>query len=132
MEKDYFERRDLPLTDRSPDSASAQSSRESSGNDCGCDHGEADRAEIRTDRSAGGEDACTCHGYEGCCEGSWGLSEHPLAMVYAPCQYFRAMYDPCTALSRGTLFTELDLPLGGTDGGAFTTSGACCRRNSTP
>ncbi len=52
----------------------------------------------------------------GCPAGSWGLSEYPLAMVYAPCQDFRGLYDPATALSRGTLFTELDLPLGGCAG----------------
>ncbi len=53
----------------------------------------------------------SCVGHEGCPEGSWGLCDHPLAMVYAPCQYFRGLYDPATALSRGTLFEELDLPL---------------------
>jgi hypothetical protein len=50
-----------------------------------------------------------------------------MAMVYAPCQVFRALYDPATALHRGTLFTELDLPLGGMDGGAFVTEGCSCR-----
>ncbi len=70
-----------------------------------------------------------CRGHEGCGEGSWGLSEYPLAMVYAPCQHFRALYDPYTALHRGTLFTELDLPLGKTEGCAFTTGEACCRSN---
>ena len=67
-----------------------------------------------------------CVGYEGCGEGSWGLSAHPLAMVYAPCQTFRALYDPHTALNRGTLFTELDLPLGN-EGCGFTTVGDSCR-----
>ena len=43
--------------------------------------------------------------------GGWGLNGHPLAMVYAPYQAFRGLYDPDTALSRGTLFAELDLPL---------------------
>ncbi len=52
-----------------------------------------------------------CVGHEGCDEDGWGLCRHPLAMVYAPCQYFRGLYDPATALSRGTLFEELDLPL---------------------
>lgn len=45
------------------------------------------------------------------CTDGWGLSEHPLAMVYAPCQGFHSLYDPETALQRGTLFSELDLPL---------------------
>ena len=58
----------------------------------------------------------TCHP---CGEGSWGLEGHPLAMVYAPCQAFRNLYDLETALERGTLFSELDLPIetaGGTSG----------------
>lgn len=46
-----------------------------------------------------------------CGEDSWGLNTHPLAMVYAPCQTFRNLYDTETALSRGTLFSELDFPL---------------------
>ncbi len=61
-----------------------------------------------------------CVGHEGCGCNSWGLADYPLAMVYAPCQVFRSLYDPATALSRGTLFTELDLPLG-------NPSGASCR-----
>lgn len=44
-------------------------------------------------------------------QGGWGLNGHPLAMVYAPGQVFRGLYDLDTALSRGTLFSELDLPL---------------------
>ncbi len=35
-----------------------------------------------------------------------------LAMVYAPHQAFRHVYDHNEALSRGTLFRELDKPLG--------------------
>lgn len=67
-----------------------------------------------------------CAGHEGCGPDSWGLSEYPLAMVYAPCQAFRALYDTDTALHRGTLFTELDLPLGGESG--FNANGCACRR----
>lgn len=67
-----------------------------------------------------------CVGYEGCGEHSHGLSGHPLAMVYAPCQLYHALYDPATALSRGTLFCELDLPLGGAQGAFTTEGGACC------
>lgn len=58
--------------------------------DCGCEH--------------------TCPAAEHCLQG-WGLANHPLAMVYAPCQHFEGLYDPDTALLRGTLFSELDLPL---------------------
>ncbi len=42
--------------------------------------------------------------------GGWGLEEHPLAMVYSPCQAWRDVYAPDVALSRGTMFAELDLP----------------------
>ena len=58
-----------------------------------------------------------CMGHEGCGDAGWGLAEFPLAMVYAPCQFFRALHDPQTALNRGTLFTELDLPFGSTECG---------------
>lgn len=44
---------------------------------------------------------------------TWGLENHPLASVYAPLQEFRKLYDGQTALTRGTLFTELDLPFMG-------------------
>lgn len=117
--------RDLPPTDRilpdhtpTPHMDIAPEDRRSEGgwreephapNGCGC-----------------GDTEGICVGYEGCGEGSWGLSGHPLAMVYAPCQAFRALYDPATALNRGTLFTELDLPFGGAEG-AFTTVGCACR-----
>ena len=37
----------------------------------------------------------------------------PQAMVYSPHQCFDGLYDPDTALERGTLFKELDLPFGG-------------------
>ena len=43
--------------------------------------------------------------------GGWGIENHPLAMVYSPCQAWRDAYSPDVALSRGTLFSELDLPL---------------------
>ncbi len=42
--------------------------------------------------------------------GGWGLEKHPLAMVYSPCQAFKGLYAIDVALSRGTLFSELDLP----------------------
>ena len=43
----------------------------------------------------------------------WGLADHPLAMVYSPYQLFRDVYSPDTALTRGTMFGELDLPFEG-------------------
>jgi len=42
--------------------------------------------------------------------GGWGIESRPLAMVYSPCQAWRDAYPPDIALSRGTLFSELDLP----------------------
>ena len=74
------------------------------------------------DSTAGVADGCV--GQEGCGPDSWGLCEYPLAIVYSPCQVFRGLYDPDTALSRGTLFGELDLPLGG-EGGLCACDRAC-------
>lgn len=34
----------------------------------------------------------------------------PLAMAYVPMQKWQKIYDPDVALSRGTLFEQLDLP----------------------
>ncbi len=43
---------------------------------------------------------------------SMGCDMYPsLAMVYSPVQCFRKLYSPEEALSRGTLFEELDKPL---------------------
>ena len=46
----------------------------------------------------------------------WGLAGYPLASVYAPLQEWRDAYDEETALSRGTLFRELDKPFLGAGG----------------
>ena len=89
-------------------------------------HGTRSPAEAGREGGCGCDRAPACAGYEGCGPDSMGLCERPLAMVYAPCQYYRALYDPATALSRGTLFTELDLPLGCDEAG-FTTPGCGCR-----
>ena len=51
----------------------------------------------------------------GCGMGDCGCNsgEHrQLAMVYAPMQCFRMLYNHSDALMRGTLFEELDKPLG--------------------
>ena len=113
--------RDLPPTDRAPVEPTPRLEQLLQGSgegDCGCSHNGGHH------HSHG---ACgVCVGHEGCGEGSWGLCDYPLAMAYAPCQIFRALYDPATALSRGTLFTELDLPFGGAEG-MFTTVGCGCR-----
>ena len=47
------------------------------------------------------------------CGGSctrWGLHDHPVAMVYSPCQPWNNVYKPEIALERGTVFKDLDLP----------------------
>ena len=46
----------------------------------------------------------------------------PVGMVYSPPQEWRALYEPEKALSRGTLFEELDLVFLGSGGGC---GGAC-------
>lgn len=38
------------------------------------------------------------------------LDDMPLAMAYVPMQKWRDIYDDDVALSRGTIFAELDLP----------------------
>lgn len=42
----------------------------------------------------------------------WGLVGYPLAMVYAPVQSFCDLYEIEDGWRRGTIFSELDLPLG--------------------
>ena len=75
----------------------------------------------RHDRAAEGlirqvlESNCGCEGEEMMPDGDSkhhcrGLSDHPLAMVYSPIQKWRNIYDNETALVRGTIFEELDLP----------------------
>ena len=54
---------------------------------------------------------------------SWGLVDYPLAMVYSPVQKWRNIYDGETALVRGTIFEELDLPFMGK---------CCCEREVCP
>ena len=54
---------------------------------------------------------------------TWGLTGYPLAMVYAPLQEFRELYEIDTALHQGTVFKELDLPFMGMS----VTKGGSCR-----
>ena len=78
---------------------------------CGCgdhDHGGSDHGEI------GNSYPCGENGVEG----------RALAMVYAPIQQWRNAYDPHTALHRGTLFRELDMPFYGSK---KTDRGGICR-----
>ncbi len=48
-----------------------------------------------------------------CCEDYPHIQPSSLAMVYAPMQTFVKIYEPTKALSRGTLFAELDKPFTG-------------------
>ena len=50
------------------------------------------------------------HGHE---RTTWGLDGYPLAMVYSPIQGFKNLYNEETALARGTMFADLDLPFEG-------------------
>ena len=58
-----------------------------------------------------------------CGVSAWGLNGYPLAMVYTPVQEFCELYDLDTALNRGTLFKQLDLPFEGES----VSKGGCCR-----
>lgn len=46
-------------------------------------------------------------------EPSWGLRGYPIASVYSVLQDWHDIYDTETALKRGTIFKELDLPFYG-------------------
>jgi hypothetical protein len=37
------------------------------------------------------------------------IGPYPVGMAYVPWQGMGELYDPCTALGRGTIFPELDL-----------------------
>lgn len=59
---------------------------------------------------------CGCGGRNtnGCGERrTWGVEGYPLASMYAPLQNFDKLYDEKTALKKGTIFSELDLPFMG-------------------
>ena len=55
---------------------------------------------------------------------TWGLKGYPLASVYAPLQEYRGLFDKETALLKGTLFSELDLPF---MGASIANKGGSCR-----
>ena len=120
MEKDLFPSRGdaLRLADFAPPADRVP--------DAGCDCG-GDEHDHNDHHDGHGGCGYGCVGYEGCGPDSWGLCEYPLAMVYAPCQTFRGLYDPATALAHGTLFSELNLPLG-REGCGLTTLACGCGR----
>ena len=69
-------------------------------------------------RSVGELPQCSCEiAGRGCGSATkrntWGIANYPPAMVYSPMQEWRELYDLDTALNRGTIFKELDLPFVG-------------------
>ncbi len=91
-----------------------------SGCGCGCGHS----------NDCGCDQFPTCREEGSRCSDGWGLANHPLAMVYAPCQGFHSLYDLDTALVRGTLFSELDLPLEAVGGKGSTSGCGVCGSSS--
>lgn len=79
---------------------------------CGCESNSRRNEEIKgsygeaLNRRAG-ESSSGC----GCKTGGYGVTDRPVGSVYAPIQAFERLYDHPRALSRGTLFSDLDLPL---------------------
>lgn len=74
-------------------------------------------------------DGCGCDSTPGEIGNSYhcgenGVEGRSLAMVYAPVQAWHNAYDPQTALRRGTLFRELDMPF---YGGRNPDKGGNCR-----
>ena len=69
----------------------------------GC-RGATDRTDTDDNRPNGG---MGCPGMKDAC-----LADLPLAYAYVPWQKWRGLYAPADALGRGTLFEELDKPLG--------------------
>lgn len=67
---------------------------------CGCEGG---RADLNSNMTAKDHAPCAQ-------QRTWGLAGYPVGMVYAPIQAFDHIYDPGTALTRGTIFGALDLP----------------------
>ena len=79
-----------------------------------------------SDRRCGDSDCGTQRNYGCTGKHSWGLENHPLAMVYSPLQSFNNLLDVETALSRGTMFCELDLPFRGDSVYNSGKGGNCC------
>ena len=81
------------------------------------------RAEQSVTDSCGCDGESTGNGNRYPC-GENGVEGRSLAIVYAPIQSWRDAYEPQTALQRGTLFRELDLPF---DGKGPVGKGGNCR-----
>lgn len=88
------------------------------------------RQSRRDDRRDGDTNSgCSRNEYDEYCDidelgnrSQWGLRGYPLAIAYAPLQPWRGIMDPSSALERGTLFKDLDLPFHGSG----SSKGGCC------
>ncbi len=88
---------------------------------CGCSSGDRRSSEGEPKGTYGetlnrrvGNAVCKGSSSGGCgtqIKSHYGLTDRPLGSVYAPLHEFDGLYDPETALLRGTLFSSLDLPL---------------------
>ena len=85
---------------------------------CGCEQSACRNDEVKgsygeaLNRRAGETSPCC-----GSKAGGYGVTDRPVGSVYAPIQVFDKLYDLPRALSRGTLFSDLDLPLEVSKGG---------------
>ena len=80
----------------------------------GCGSGNGMPAPMQREGCGGGNNTTTPMPRDGYGMGDCGCnncSRRQLAMVYAPMQCFRMLYNHSDALMRGTLFEELDKPL---------------------
>lgn len=88
------------------------------GRNCGCGRTDSHYQDSRQDNCRQDnyqDDRNSSNGCQSRCESNWGLSDHPLAMMYSPYQSWRNVYKNDTALERGTMFAELDLPFEGSN-----------------
>ena len=94
-----------------------------------CHGGVMPRGEGLSNGNIGMNGSCGCEGGQSNTIGNSypcgenGVEGRSLAMVYAPLQAWRNAYDPGTALHRGTLFRELDMPF--MPGGKSDKGGNC-------
>lgn len=84
-------------------STTLTSEREKSKSDCGCVNGNTTLTLRESHGSCPRTTCTTVPVTEGC------VDTYPVAMAYVPMQQWRELYDPASAVSRGTIFRELDL-----------------------
>lgn len=101
---------------------------EGRGNNSGSDNGCSRNNDYSRGNNYSRDNGCSCEN-DGCHNdnstgSTWGLSDYPLASVFAPLQNFDNLYDTDMALKQGTAFAELDLPF---MGDRRVTKGGNCR-----